>query len=270
MQRRLRLRRQAWPGQTSHLRGWDQYAILRLKRSKTDTDHTEVQIILAATGEPTCPVATLRRLFIQDPHLPNASPFRLQSLAFSRQAVLNILNQCIAAAVFPEANYSGHNFRKGETQHATDHGMLDESIQRLGCWTSNAFKLYFTSTPETLFNLNLNFQKGMPLEVLRATVHGSTVTAMRGIKPWRQVSFKSWTEGGGGLVSTILHRASLRSTTLATASAREEPSSQPTTECSTRVSRGWAVGPPTPSSSTLPPPTRHCSTSISTFRTVFH
>ena len=161
----------------------DQYAILRLKRSKTDTEHTGVQIILAATGEPTCPVAALRRLFIQDPHPPNALLFRLQSSAFSRQAVVNILKQRIAAAGLSEANYSGHSFRKGAAQHAADHGMLDESIQKQGRLTSNAFKLYFTTTPETLFNLNLNFQKGMPLAVPRATVQGPTVTAIRGPKP---------------------------------------------------------------------------------------
>ncbi len=50
--------------------------------------------------------------------------------------------------------------------------MLDESIQRLDRWTSNAFKLYFTNTPETLFNLNLSFQKGMSLEVAGTTVQG--------------------------------------------------------------------------------------------------
>ncbi len=43
--------------------------------------------------------------------------------------------------------------------------MLDKSIQRLGRWISNAFKLYFTTTPETLFNLNLSFQNGRPLAV---------------------------------------------------------------------------------------------------------
>ena len=110
----------------------DQYAILRLKRSKTDTEHTGVQIILAATGEPTCPVAALRRLFIQDPRPPNAPLFRLQSSAFSCQAVVNILKQRITAAGLLEANYSGHSFRKRAAQHAADHGMLDESIQRLG------------------------------------------------------------------------------------------------------------------------------------------
>ncbi len=70
----------------------------------------------------------------------------------------------------PKANYSGHSFRKGAAQHLTDQGILDESIQRLGRWISNAFKLYFTSTPETLFNLNVSLQKGIPLAVSRATV----------------------------------------------------------------------------------------------------
>ncbi len=56
---------------------WDQYVILRLKQSKTDSENTRVQIILAATGEPTCPVAALRKLFIQDPCPPNAPLFRL-------------------------------------------------------------------------------------------------------------------------------------------------------------------------------------------------
>ena len=61
--------------------------------------------------------------------------------------------------------------------------MLNESILRLGRWTSNTFKLYFTTTPGRLFNLNLSFQKGMALAVFRATVQGPTVTAMRGPKP---------------------------------------------------------------------------------------
>lgn len=45
----------------------NQYAILRLKQSKTDTEHTGVQIVLAATGEKTCPVAALAHLYASDP-----------------------------------------------------------------------------------------------------------------------------------------------------------------------------------------------------------
>lgn len=124
----------------------DQYAILRLKRSKTDTEHTGVQIVLAATGEKTCPVNALRRLFIQDPRPADAPLFRFSSSAFSRQNVVAILKKRIASIGLSDTSFSGHSFRKGAAQHAADHGMLDENIQRLGRWTSNAFKLYFTTT----------------------------------------------------------------------------------------------------------------------------
>ncbi len=72
---------------------------------------------------------------------------------------------------------------KRVAQHEANHSMLDKNIQRLSRWTSNAFKVYFTTTFETLFNLNLSFQKGMPLAVPRATMQGPTLTKMRRPKP---------------------------------------------------------------------------------------
>lgn len=45
----------------------NQYAILRLKQSKNDTEDTGVQIVLAATGEKTCPIAALARLYAFNP-----------------------------------------------------------------------------------------------------------------------------------------------------------------------------------------------------------
>ncbi len=119
----------------------DQYPILQLKQSRTDTEHTGAQIIFAATVEATCPVVALRRLFIQNPRPLNVPLFRLPSLAFSRQAVVHILKQRIMAAGLPKANYSGHSFCKGADQQAADLGILDKSIQRLDRWTSNASKL---------------------------------------------------------------------------------------------------------------------------------
>lgn len=151
----------------------DQYAVLRLKRSKTDMEHTGVQIVLAATGEKTCPVLALRRLFTKDTQSPSSPLFRLSSGAFSRFSVVSALKKKIAGLGLVEAEYSGHSFRNGAAQHAADHAMLDEMIQRLGRWTSNAFKLYFTTSPESLYNLNLSFQKGMPLAVPRAVGKGS-------------------------------------------------------------------------------------------------
>ena len=57
--------------------GGDQYVILRLKRSKTNTEHTGVQIILAATNNRTCFITSLRKQCTKNPRLPNALLFRL-------------------------------------------------------------------------------------------------------------------------------------------------------------------------------------------------
>ena len=148
----------------------NQYIVFCLKQSKTDIEHIGVQIILATTGEKTCPVAALVRLYILNPQPTNFPLFRLSSGAFSRFSVVTALKKWLFLAGLEQADYSGHSFRKGAAQHAADHGMLDEMIQKLGRWTSNTFRLYFTTSPESLYNLNLSFQKGMPLAVPRAVL----------------------------------------------------------------------------------------------------
>ncbi len=144
--------------------------MLRLKQSKIDTEHTEVQIILAATGKKTCPVAALERLYTLNPQYPDALLFRLTSGAFSRNSMVSTLKKRISRLGLSQSDYSGYSFRKGAAQHAAGHGMLDEMIERLGRWTSNAFRLYFTTSPESLYNLNFRFQKSMSLAVPRAVV----------------------------------------------------------------------------------------------------
>ena len=106
----------------------NQYAVPRLKQSKTDTEHTGVQLVLAATGEKTCPVAALACLYTLDPQPANAPLFRLSSGAFSRFSVVTALKKRLSLAGLEQADYSGHSFRKGAAQHAADHGMLDEMI----------------------------------------------------------------------------------------------------------------------------------------------
>ena len=58
--------------------------------------------------------------------------------------------------------YSGHSFRKGAAQHAHDSGILDDQIQMLGRWTSEAFRVYFTTNASVLYKLNHQFQTGSP------------------------------------------------------------------------------------------------------------
>jgi integrase len=136
----------------------DQYAILRLKRSKTDRDYTGVEVVLAAINEPTCPVRALRLLFTQDVQPQSAPLFRFQDTHFSRSALVQTLRSRLTRAGYNSSPYSGHSFRRGAAQHASDNGMLDEHIQALGRWSSAAFQLYFKSSLASRYRLNMRFQ----------------------------------------------------------------------------------------------------------------
>ena len=145
-----------------HLSEDDQHAVLRLKRSKTDHTHTGVEILLAATGETTCPVQALRTLITRDPQPLNAPLFKLENRPFSRENVVIVLRERLRSNLISVEGYSGHSFRKGAAQHASDHGLLDEQIQTLGRWTSQAFKVYFTASTSTRYSLSKRFQTGRP------------------------------------------------------------------------------------------------------------
>lgn len=71
----------------------DQYAVLKLKYSKTDINHSEVQIILAATGKSTYLVEAIQKLFQTNPQPANVPLFRLGYEAFSCQNVVVALKK---------------------------------------------------------------------------------------------------------------------------------------------------------------------------------
>lgn len=110
----------------------DQCAMLRLKRSKTDTNHTRVRIMLAATKDPTCPVTALRSLFIHDPQSSHAPLFAFNNCLFSRQHVINNFRARLLARRVPLIGFLGHSLKRCAAQHVSDNGMLDEDIQKLG------------------------------------------------------------------------------------------------------------------------------------------
>lgn len=63
----------------------DQYAVLRLKKCKTDIKHAEAEIIIAATNHLTCLVSDVREIFMLDPQSSNATLFSRDSgVAFAR------------------------------------------------------------------------------------------------------------------------------------------------------------------------------------------
>ena len=150
----------------------DQHAILRLKRSKTHVNHTGVEIILAATNDKTCPVTALRTLFIRDPQPRTAPLFRLtgHSTAFARKPVTDILQEHLRVHnIIAVKSYTVHNFRKGAAQHASDNGMLDQHIQKLGRGTSRAFQQYFETSVSSLYTLSMRFRTGRALSFNQQT-----------------------------------------------------------------------------------------------------
>ena len=136
------------------------HAIVRLKRSKTDKMHQGVNILVASTGDSNCPVQALKDLLQTDPQPPSVPLFRLEEGGFPREALIKVLKSRLQTAGIPSSHYSGHSFRKGAAQHAKDNGLLDEHIQQLGRWSSNAFRLYFKTPQSELYRLNRAFQTG--------------------------------------------------------------------------------------------------------------
>jgi integrase len=132
---------------------------LLLRRSKTDVNNTGVGIILARTGGIACPVASLLYLLAMDPQDQLDTLFRVIN-GPTRTRVLSALSLGLSKIGIQDSGYSGHSFRRGAAQHASDMGMLDSEIQTLGRWSSTAFQLYFTLSTSRLRQLNFQFQTG--------------------------------------------------------------------------------------------------------------
>lgn len=137
------------------------HVTLRLKRSKTDTLHKGVEIIIAATGSPTCAVLALKRLFQLDPQPLHHPLFRFTRKVFSYRNFVSTLRQRLDDFGVPNSNlYTGHSFRRGATTTAKENGLLDSDIQRLGRWSSDAFERYIDSDASFRYRLSRHFLEG--------------------------------------------------------------------------------------------------------------
>lgn len=136
----------------------NQYAILRFKCSKTIMNYFRVQIILAATGKAICSIAALWQVFQVNPQLlANVPLFCLNSRAFFYQSVVMALRKRLVQTGIIKIRFFEHSFSKKIAKYKVDQGMLNKSIQRLGHWTFNIFKLCFKSLLTTFYNLNFSF-----------------------------------------------------------------------------------------------------------------
>ena len=70
--------------------------------------------------------------------------FRFINNPFIRTRVLSALFLRLSKIGIQDSDYSGHSFRRGAAQYASNMGIFDSEIQILGRWFSAAFQLYFT------------------------------------------------------------------------------------------------------------------------------
>ena len=106
----------------------NQYAVLCLKQSKTNTKHTSAKIVFAVTSDKSCPIAALSRLYTLDPQPANAPLFRLSSSVFLRFSVMTMLKKRLSLAGLVQSNYFGHSFCNDAPQYRTDHSIFDMII----------------------------------------------------------------------------------------------------------------------------------------------
>jgi integrase len=141
------------------------HALLTLKRSKTDRNHEGVNIVLAATNDAACPVDALSKLLTHDLQPPSSPLFSLSNGTFTSSAFQSAVISKLRRSGGRTEGIKGHSFRKGAAQHAHNAGIRNDHIQALGRWTSDAFRLYFSTSPTTLYSWNRQFQTGQLIPV---------------------------------------------------------------------------------------------------------
>lgn len=131
---------------------------ISLPASKTDPFRQGVMLIVAATGDRACAIASMKNLFRRFPSAPDAPLFHQSGGAFTRDFVTFNLRASMRRLGF-EGNYSGHSFRRGAATSAKESGLSDADIQMLGRWKSDAYQLYIEKPPSYILNTSRRFQQ---------------------------------------------------------------------------------------------------------------
>ena len=118
--------------------------------SKTDPFCKGINIHLASSRSPLCPVTALAQLFNTFPCSPLQPLFtRPHGQPFTKQFFVVKIRQLLLQAGIPTAGFSGHSIRKGAAVTAAANGISRENIQLLGRWISDAVDIYINDIRES-------------------------------------------------------------------------------------------------------------------------
>jgi len=136
---------------------------LTLPASKTDPFRQGIQLIIAASQDEACPVSAMKQLFAVDTHRPIRAPLfclgRAEQHPFTREYVVQKLQELGANSGCGLAAWNGHSFRRGAATWAAEVGIPKAQIQTLGRWRSDAYKAYIEYSQEERICLSERFQQ---------------------------------------------------------------------------------------------------------------
>ena len=140
------------------------YILLSLPSSKTDPFQKGVSLYIpAAPGSPTCPIASLKLLYLKDPRLPE-SPLCVghDSTPLLCADLIHQLHEDLAQLGFQPSQFSSHSFQWGRASSAAAAGFSDFELQQLGWWHSDTYKLYVEPNKDCLLSLSARLHWAIP------------------------------------------------------------------------------------------------------------
>ena len=120
-----------------------------IKKSKTDQFGTGAYIF-ACTDLDLCPVNALLNYLQVCPSTQGPLFAFEDGMYLSRHKLICALNRTLAAAGIDPDFHKGHSFRMRAATTAATMGVQDSLIQKLGTWTSDAFRFYIQTPPQDL------------------------------------------------------------------------------------------------------------------------
>lgn len=134
-----------------------------LTYSKTDPFQIGVNIQIAPSSSPLCPVMALTLLFTSFPAASALRPLFVRSYGqpFAKQFAALSIRHLLLRAGIPTIGFSGRLIRKDATVITIHNGVSRDDIKLLGRWKSDAVDSYINELAESDFIqklLHLNFK----------------------------------------------------------------------------------------------------------------
>ena len=128
-------------------------AVINIKQSKTDPFRKGASVTLGSTGTVICPVRAITT-YLKRRALDKGTLFRFSDGKTMSRAWFQARLKAACASLALPGDYTAHSLRIGAATAASAAGIPSVTIQTLGRWTSDAFKLYLRTPKQKLATLS--------------------------------------------------------------------------------------------------------------------